>query len=232
MSGYPIVLTGLAARRCLIVGGGTVAARKAEALLEAGAQPVVISPELSPELEAMAAAGRVQALRRRYRPGDLEGAALVIAATDERAINAAVSGEAQRRGVPVNVVDDPALCTFTVPAVVRRGDLVVAISTGGLSPAMARHLREMLETVVDPAYGEFLDLMAAMRPQVLARVPRERQRAAWAQLLDGNLLSLLRRAGPPAAEARAAEIVESLATQGTEGNGGTEGNQAAGRLSG
>lgn len=226
MSGYPIMLTGLAARRCLIVGGGAVAARKAEALLEAGAQPLVISPELSPELEAMAVAGRVQVLRRGYQPGDLEDAALVIAATDERAVNAAVSAEAQRRGVPVNVVDDPELCTFTVPAVVRRGDLVVAISTGGRSPAVARALREMLESVIDPAYGELLELVAALRPEVLARVPRRKQRAVWGRLLDGSLLSLLRREGRPAAEARARGIVESLAEQGTEG---TEVGDTAGR---
>ncbi len=223
MSGYPIVLTGLAARRCLIVGGGAVAARKAEALLEAGARPVVISPELSPALEAMVAAGHVEALRRPYRPGDLEGAALVIAATDERALNAAISAEAGRRGVLVNVVDDPELCTFTVPAVVRRGDLVVAVSTGGLSPAMARRVREMLEETIDAAYGELLDLLAGLRPEVLARVPVREQRAAWDQLLDGSLLSLLRQEGRPAAEARARSIVESLASQGTEGTGGTEG---------
>jgi siroheme synthase-like protein len=222
MSGYPIVLTGLAGRCCVVVGGGAVAARKAQALVEAGARPVVIGPELGPEVEAMAVAGQVQIERRCYRPGDLAGAALAIAATGDRQVNAAVAEEARQRGVLVNVVDDPALCTFTLPAVVRRGDLLVAISTGGQSPAFARHLREMLEEIIDPAYGELLALVGSLRPRVLSRVLRERQLQVWKRLLDGELLAILRRDGRAAAEARAAEILDGFIEQETGGTGGTQ----------
>ncbi len=224
MNGYPIVLTGLAGRRCVVVGGGAVAARKAQALREAGARPEVISPALGPELEAMVASGQVQAVRRGYRPGDLAGAGVVIAATDDRAVNEAVSAEAQRRGIPVNVVDDPALCTFTVPAVVRRGELLVAVSTGGASPALSRHLREALEGFVEPAYGDLLAILRRLRPRLLREVPRARQQAAWARLLDGELLALLRREGTATAEARATLIVESFSRKRTEG---TEGDVSA-----
>lgn len=217
MSGYPIVLTNLAGQRCVVVGGGAVAARKAQALVDAGARPVVIGPELGAEVESMVAAGQVQAERREYRPGDLAGAALAIAATGDRQVNVAIAEEARQRGVLVNVVDDPALCTFIVPAVVRRGDLLVAISTGGQSPAFARRLREMLEEAIDPAYGELLALLGRLRPQVLQQVPRDRQPEVWERLLDGELLAVLRREGPQAAEAEAAALVESYIGDGTEG---------------
>ena len=222
MSGYPILLTGLAGRRCVVVGGGAVAARKAQALVEAGARPVVIGPALGAEVEAMAVAGQVEVERRCYRPGDLAGAALAIAATGDREVNVAVAEEARQRGVLVNVVDDPALCTFTVPAVVRRGELVIAISTGGQSPALARRLREMLEEIIDPAYGDLLALLGRLRPRVLNEVPRGRQRQVWDRLLDGELLATLQREGSGAAEVRAAEIVGGLIEQGTEGTGGTQ----------
>ena len=183
---------------------------------------MVIAPGLGPELEAMVAAGQVQAERREYRPGDVAGAALVIAATGDWQVNAAVAEEARQRDIPVNVVDDPHLCTFTVPAVVRRGELLVAISTGGQSPAFARYLRETLEKLVDPAYGELLALLGHLRSQVLRQVPREQQSQVWDRLLDGELLAILRRHGRAAAEARAAEIVDGLIKQGTEGTGEPE----------
>ena len=213
MNGFPIVLTGLADRRCVVVGGGAVAARKAAALVEAGAHPVVVSPQFAPELAEMASAGQVELLERRYRQGDLAGAALVIAATDDRAVNAAVFGEAQSRGIPVNVVDHPELCTFILPAVVRRGELLIAVSTGGGSPALARHLREVLEAAVDPAYGELLALLAGLRPRVRREVPPASQRAVWDRLLDGELLSCLRFNGVEAARRLAEQIVQDAAAR-------------------
>lgn len=211
MSGYPIILTGLAGCHSVVVGGGAVAARKAAALVEAGARPVVIGPEIDPALEEMATAGQVEVFRRLYREGDLAGAAIVIAATDDREVNAAVSAEARRWGIPVNVVDDPELCTFTVPAVVRRGDLLVAISTGGGSPALARHLREMLETAVDDAYGDLLAILAELRPRVQREVPLAARPAVWDRLLDGGILACLRTEGVDAARELAWLIVESYA---------------------
>ncbi len=214
MSGYPIVLVGLAGQRCVVVGGGAVAARKAAGLAEAGARPVVISPELGPEMESLVDLGQVDLLRRPYQVGDLAGAALAIAATDDRAVNGAVAREGRLRGALVNVVDDPELCTFTTPAVVRRGDLLVAISTGGGSPALARHLRETLEAAIDPAYGDLLDLLAALRPRLRQEVPPEAQSGAWERLLGGELLSCLRSEGKEAARERAERLLAELARPG------------------
>ena len=207
MSGYPIILTGLSAGRCVVVGGGTVAARKAEGLVAAGARPVVISPELGHELQELAAAGRVEPIRRSYRAGDLAGASLAVAAAGERAVNVAVAQEARERGIPVNVVDDPVLCTFYAPAVIRRGDVLIAISTGGQAPALARRLREILEGTVDPAYGELASLLAELRPRVLEQVARPSQPAVWDRLLDGELLDTLRTEGMARARERAEQIV-------------------------
>lgn len=234
MKGYPIVLTGLADGRCLVVGGGAVAARKAAALAEAGARPLVISPELGSEMEAMATAGLVEPLRRPYREGDLAGATLAIAATGDCEVNRAVSEEARRRAVPVNVVDDPELCTFIVPAVVRRGELTVAISTGGGSPALARRLREALEAVIDPGYGDLLAVFAELRPQIIASFAAAEQAALWRRLLDGEVLACLRTEGVGKARERAQQIVAQAAsgngTPRTAAPGGTAtGTDPAGR---
>lgn len=127
----------------MVVGGGEVANRKARKLLQARAKVVVISPEVRPELESMAA----EVHRRPYREGDLKGAALVFAATDAREVNAAVAREARKRGVPVNVADNPSEGDFALPSILRRGQLQVAVSTGGASPTLARRIRRELEEV-------------------------------------------------------------------------------------
>lgn len=208
MSGYPIVLTGLGDRRCVVVGGGGVAARKVKALIEAGAHPLVISPDLCPDLERAAASGKVSVIRRAYRRGDLEGATLVIAATDAREVNEQIAGECGQRGIFVNVVDTPELCTFAVPSVIRRDDLLIAISTGGHSPAFARHMRETLEPIIDASYGHMLAILSDLRPRIRRHVPRARQRALWDRLLDGEVLDCLRKQGIVAARALADRIVE------------------------
>ena len=125
----------------MVVGGGEVANRKARKLLQARAKVVVVSPEVKPELASMAAEVR----RRPYREGDLEGAFLVFAATDAREVNAVVAREARERGIPINVADKPSEGNFALPSVLRRGQLQVAVSTGGASPALARRIRQELE---------------------------------------------------------------------------------------
>jgi len=125
----------------VVVGGGEVANRKARKLLQARAKVVVVSPEVKPELASMAAEVR----RRPYREGDLEGAFLVFAATDAREVNAVVAREARERGIPINVADKPSEGNFALPSVLRRGQLQVAVSTGGASPALARRIRQELE---------------------------------------------------------------------------------------
>jgi precorrin-2 dehydrogenase/sirohydrochlorin ferrochelatase len=141
---YPIFMD-VSGSRCVVVGGGGVASRKVRGLLESGARVVVVSPEVSPEIEAM----DVTVEHRSYKPGDLAGAALAFAATDRREVNAAVAREAKENGIPVNVVDRPAEGDFALPSVLRRGGLQVAVSTGGASPTLARKIRAAME----PSFG-------------------------------------------------------------------------------
>jgi len=211
VTGYPLILVGLDAARCVVVGGGTVAARKVAGLRQAGAKPIVISPTLCPELESQAAQGEVEVIRRPYRRGDLTGAWLVIAATDDLAVNEAVFGEAQTVGCLVNVVDDPARCSFFVPAVVRRGALTIAVSTGGKSPALARRIRQQLESLFDPAYEMLLDLLSRLRPTVQATVSDPGRRAAfWERLLDSDALHRLRSGDEAGAIAQAEALLQEI----------------------
>jgi precorrin-2 dehydrogenase / sirohydrochlorin ferrochelatase len=144
---YPVFLD-LKDRRCVLVGGGRVSLRKARRLAGSGARVVVVAPEVLPELREVAA----EVHQREYRSGDLTGAALAFAAADDRAVNAAVAEEARRLGVPVNVADEPEEGDFAVPAVLRRGELQVAVSTGGASPVLARRIREELEERFGPEW--------------------------------------------------------------------------------
>jgi precorrin-2 dehydrogenase/sirohydrochlorin ferrochelatase len=162
---YPIFLD-LSGRRCVVVGGGEVANRKARKLLQARAEVVVISPEVRPELESVAA----EVHRRPYEEGDLEGAYLAFAATDAREVNAAVAAEAKGRGIPVNVADSPSEGDFALPSVLRRGRLQVAVSTGGASPALARRIRGELEELFGPEWaGVVEELHVARRRGAPAR---------------------------------------------------------------
>jgi siroheme synthase-like protein len=205
---YPIGLIGLERRRTVVVGGGKVAARKVTGLLDAGAQVTVISPAFVPELRVLAGHRRVTLISRAYRQGDLADAVLVIAATNNPSINEAVWQEAEQRGCLVNVVDDPPHCNFIVPAIVRRGEVVVTVSTGGASPALARRLREQLETLIGPEYGELTALLAELRPVLQTRFGDEeiRTQAAF-RLVDSDLADIIRRRGLDAARARAQELL-------------------------
>ena len=155
---YPIFLD-LSGRRCVVVGGGEVASRKARKLLQARARVVVISPEIRAELERTAA----EIKRRPYREGDLAGAQLAFAATNSREVNAAVAREAKGRGVPVNVADEPSEGDFAVPSTLRRGRLQVAVSTGGASPTLARRIREELEEAFGPGWAGIVEESRAAR---------------------------------------------------------------------
>jgi precorrin-2 dehydrogenase/sirohydrochlorin ferrochelatase len=210
MSGYPITLVGLAEARCVVVGGGQVAARKVAALCQAGARPVVISPAVGETLQRQAEAGEIELIPRGYEAGDLLDARLVIAATDDPYTNETVWQEARARGILINVVDDPAHCNFYVPATVRRGPLTLSISTGGTSPALARRIRQNLEEEYDTVYERYLALLGGLRPVIQETVSDAAHRkAVWDDLLDSQILELLRSGAYVAAQARASEIVEA-----------------------
>src|SRR5918997_1351277 len=155
---YPIFLD-LDGRRCVVVGGGEVANRKARKLLQARAEVVVVSPEVKPELESVAAEVR----RRPYREGDLEGAFLVFAAANRREVNAAVTREARGRDIPVNVADVPSEGDFALPSVLRRGQLQLAVSTGGASPTLARRVRYELESAFGSEWAGIVEALGRAR---------------------------------------------------------------------
>ena len=162
---YPLNLK-IAGRRCVVIGGGGVANRKVEGLLRCGARVTVISPELNDPLPALAQRGAVEVHQRPYAPGDLEGALLVIAATNLRAVNEAVVAEAHRSGALVNVVDVPDLCDFYLPASVRRGPLLVTASTDGVFPGFSKTLRKRLEADIGEEYAPYVEMLGRYRARI------------------------------------------------------------------
>lgn len=163
---YPVFLD-ISKRACVVVGGGAVAERKVLSLLAAGALVKVISPRLVKGLQELEKEGSIEAEKRRYRPGDIEGAFLVVSAASGKAVNRAVYEEAQLLRIPINVVDDPIHCSFIVPSVVERGGLLIAISTSGKSPYLARRLREELEGRFGEEYSGFVEILGAVRSKLL-----------------------------------------------------------------
>jgi precorrin-2 dehydrogenase/sirohydrochlorin ferrochelatase len=162
----------LEGRRCLVVGGGPVATEKVEKLLDHGAAVRLVTPEMTPALEALAAAGRLHEVHRRtYRPEDLEGCFLVIAATNLEAVNRTVWRDAEARDMLCNVVDASPLGNFILPSTVRRGELALAISTGGASPVLAKHIRRELEAAYGPEWGALVDLLRELRDDLRDRHP-------------------------------------------------------------
>ncbi len=192
MKYYPAFLR-VEGRSCVVIGGGEVAERKVRALLDAGARVAVVSPTVTPGLEALAAGGRIAHRPRAYRPGDLRGAFLAYAATDDETLHASIAREAQEGGVLLNVVDRPQWCTFIVPAIATRGDLTIAVSTGGGSPALARRLRQDLESGLGPEYERALVVLARLRQHLRGhdRSPQERRRILTG-LIESEFLDCLR----------------------------------------
>jgi siroheme synthase-like protein len=188
--GHYAVFLDLTGRPCCVVGGGSVAERKVDGLVAAGARLTVVSPTLTPRLQALARAGRLRHVGREYRAGDLAGQQLAFAATDDGAVNAVVAAEAHERGVWLNAADDPPHCSFILPSVLRRGPLQVAVATGGASPALSRAIREELEAYFTEDYAALASLAADVRQEVAGSTPRPSARA-WGQALAPDLRRLL-----------------------------------------
>lgn len=204
---YPITLV-IDGRLCLVVGGGRIAERKIASLLHAGAQVRVVAREVAPAVAALATNEAVTLHERDFEMDDLEGAFVVIMATDDAALNARVSAECQARGLLVNVVDQTPLCNFYVPALIERGPISLAISTGGASPALAKHLRVLLEDAVGEEYGQLSTLMFELRGEMFHAHDQQRDRAAaWERLLGSDILEWLRRGDLDGARAHARELL-------------------------
>ncbi len=183
---YPVALV-LRGKRCVVVGGGRVAARKVEGLLAAGAEVVVVAPEVGEEIRAQ----RVALVERPYRRGDLDGAWLALAATDDPEVNASVHADAEEARVWANTADAPGACSFTLPAVVRRGPVVVAVSTSGRSPALARWIRGEVAALLGPEVAELAEWLAEARDELKA-AGRPTEDVDWRKTLDWDMLALIR----------------------------------------
>ncbi len=188
----------IAGKRCIVVGGGDVAARKIARLLDCGARACVVSPGLVPELEELKKAQLIEHIHDEYRAEYLNGAALVIGATDDERINASISRDARARRVPVNIVDDPQKCDFILPSLIERGDLMIACSTGGQSPALARHLREELESVYGEEYAVLVNILGQLRTKMEKNAGVGK---TWFdQLMSAGLLNAIRNRDVAAAK--------------------------------
>lgn len=179
-------------RPCLVIGGGEVAARKVALLLKARATVSVVAPTLAPPLATLLAQGKIAHRPRAFAAADLEGCVLAIAATDDEAVNRHAAAEARARNIPVNVVDRPALCSFIVPSIIDRSPVVVAVSSSGASPVLARLLRARLETLIPASYGRLASLVAGFRDQVKQRFARSADRRIfWEKILQGPIAEMI-----------------------------------------
>jgi siroheme synthase-like protein len=210
--GYYPLFVDLGARPCLVIGGGAIAEGKVRGLLAAEADVTVVSPSLTPSLVEDARAGRIRHHARPYRDGDLEGYALTFAATGHPHVNAAVAAEGRARGVWVNAVDDPAHCDFIVPSVLRRDALTVAVSTGGVSPALARVVREELETYFGTDYGSLTEIAGIVRRELHAEHRRVDARTWTAALRDRGFRRLVTEGSPALARRRLRARLEAACT--------------------
>lgn len=192
MAGYYPIFLNIEGMPCLVIGGGEVAERKIASLLQNGACVTVISPAVTPAIKNLIEAGKILWLSRAFAQGDTAGNYLVISATNQEEVNQRVFEECRAARILVNVVDDPAKCGFLVPAVVRRGDLAIAVSTGGASPLVARQIRQELGERYGPEYATYLKLLAGARKGVLTRFSDPKQRREiFEQLTNGYLLRLV-----------------------------------------
>lgn len=187
---YPVNLN-LEGKRCIVVGGGSVAERRVLGLIECRASVTVISPKLTHRLRELSDSGAIRHIERPYRSGDLKGAYLVLVSTNKRRINRKIGEEARAFGILANIATAPSLSDFTLPSVIRQGDFMVTLSTGGKSPALSRRLRIELEGIFGEEYGVFTEILWAIRERFRKHPPEERKRI-YVELAMSTIPRLLR----------------------------------------
>src|SRR5437660_5109638 len=206
---YPVFLD-LRGRRAVVIGGDAVAEQKVRGLVAAGAHVTLVSPDVTPALTDLGRRGAIELRRRGYHDGDLAGAWLAIAAVN-RTVNAAVGAEAERLGVPLNAVDDLEHSSFIAPAIHREGDITVAVSTGGKSPALAVRLRQRVARLVGRAEARLCALLGELRPELAERVPDARARTAlWYEIVDSDVIEFVRRGDIDGARGRIEELISEV----------------------
>lgn len=192
MSFYPMYVD-IEGSKCVVVGGGDVATRKVMSLVECNAAVLVVSPKITPEIECLANDKRIAIEHRDYIEGDIEGATLAIIATDDPALNKRISQEARDKNIPINVVDTPEICTFIVPSIIRRGDLIISISTSGSCPALAKTIRKDLQKQFGEEYAEFCNILRQFRADLADKYDKQEDRAEVLQkLIDSNAIELIK----------------------------------------
>ncbi|MHB1654000.1 MAG: precorrin-2 dehydrogenase/sirohydrochlorin ferrochelatase family protein [Desulfitobacteriaceae bacterium] len=192
MSHYYPIFVDLESQPVLVVGGGKVAKRKVETLLEHAARIRIVAPELIPELGTLVEEGKCTWEKREYRSGDTQDAVLVFSCTEKEEVNALVARDARWAGRPVNVVDDPIKCSFIVPSIVERGDLCIAVSTGGSSPLVARQIRAEIGEVYGEEISEYLTLLKTWRTEAKRCLLFEQRQEFWTRVTDGNVRQLIK----------------------------------------
>jgi uroporphyrin-III C-methyltransferase/precorrin-2 dehydrogenase/sirohydrochlorin ferrochelatase len=212
MDFLPIFLN-LQQQTCLVVGGGATATRKVELLLQAHATVRVVAPQLSATLTTWADTGQVNYAARPFQAEDLDACHLVIAATNDKTVNATVSAQAKARRIPVNVVDQPELCSFIMPSIIDRSPVQIAISTGGASPVLARLLRTKLEALIPAAYGRLATFIASFRERVKTQLAAHQRRGFWETVLQGSIAEMLLSGHTQAATEALEKLLQEQAVQ-------------------
>ncbi|MGV8933910.1 MAG: siroheme synthase CysG [Gallionellaceae bacterium] len=206
MDYLPIFLN-VKGKKCLVIGGGEVSLRKTSLLLQAGALVTIVSPELNPALSGLAGTTHIA---ERYKPSHLDNHILVIASTDEEETNVAVSADAKLRNIPVNVVDNPGLCTFIMPSILDRSPIVVAFSSGGASPVLIRMLRGTLETMIPQAYSQLASFSARFRAAVKKHITNPaKRRIFWENVFEGPIAEKVFAGDETAAESMLQTMIEN-----------------------
>ena len=217
---FPINLD-LRGKRCVVVGGGGVAERRVEVLLDCGADVLVVSPKVTTVLEELAGRGEMTLVERPFAPEDVRDAFLVMSATDDREVNAEVSRLARNAGILVSVADDPAISDFIMPATVRRGAFQISVCTSGKSPALAKRVRQELEGSYGEEYGLLVEILGDIREAVKAEHADQGDRqAVFESILDSDVIDLLAAGKVAEAKSRVRQILEDAKSGLGNGRGG------------